>query len=121
MWSHNTTASRTTGFTPFKLLYGEEAMLPKEVRHQSLHVIKQALAEDEEYFKEMIEGTRLEAVENIAKYQKQTRNWRDSKVIRKIIHDGDLVLRRRPNAKNVGKLQPKWEGPYLAKAAGRPG
>ena len=46
----------------------------------------------------MIEGTRLEAVENIAKYQKQTRNWRDSKVIRKIIQDGDLVLRRRPNA-----------------------
>ena len=42
-------------------------------------------------------------------------------MIRKIIQDGDLVLRRIPNAKNVGKLQPKWEGPYLAKAAGRPG
>ena len=42
-------------------------------------------------------------------------------MIRKIIQDGDLVLRSRPNAKNVGKLQPKWEGPYLAKAAGRPG
>ena len=41
-------------------------------------------------------------------------------MIRKIIHDGDLVLRRRPNAKNVGKLQPKSEGPYLAKATGRP-
>jgi len=33
VWSHNTTASRTTGFTPFKLLYGEEAMLPEEVRY----------------------------------------------------------------------------------------
>ena len=42
-------------------------------------------------------------------------------MIRKIIQDGDLVLRRRPNAENVGKLQPKWEGPYTAKAAGRPG
>jgi len=41
-------------------------------------------------------------------------------VIRKIIQDGDLVLRRRPNAKNVEKLQPKWEGLYLAKATGRP-
>jgi len=51
VWSHNTTTSRTTGFTPFKLLYGEEAMLPKEVRHQSLRVIKQTLAEDEEYYK----------------------------------------------------------------------
>ena len=41
-------------------------------------------------------------------------------MIRKLIQDGDLVLRRKPNAKNVGKLQPKWEGPYMAKAAGRP-
>jgi len=50
-------------------LYGEEAMLPEEARHQSLHVIKQALAEDEVYSKETIEGIRLEAVENIIKYQ----------------------------------------------------
>ena len=42
-------------------------------------------------------------------------------MIRKLIQDGDLVLRRKINAKNVGKLQPKWEGPYMAKAAGRPG
>jgi len=57
VWSYNTTASRTIGFTPFKLLYGEEAMLPEEAKHQSLRVVKQALAEDEEYSKEMIEGT----------------------------------------------------------------
>ena len=57
----------------FKLLSGKEAMLPIEARHQSLRVIKQALAEDEEYSKETIEGTRLEAVENIAKYKDQTK------------------------------------------------
>jgi transposase InsO family protein len=33
VWSHNTMVSRTTGFTPFKLLYGEEAMLPEEIKH----------------------------------------------------------------------------------------
>jgi len=69
VWSHNTKASRTTSFTLFKLLYDEEGMLPEEARHQSLRVIKQALAEDEEYSKETIEGTRLEAVENFTKYQ----------------------------------------------------
>ena len=111
MWSHNTTASRTTGFTPFKLLYGEEAMLPKEVRHQSLRVIKQTLAEDEEYSKETIEGTRLKAVENITKYQDQTKKWRDSQVIRKLIQDGDLVLGRKPNAENVGKASTKMGSP----------
>jgi transposase InsO family protein len=78
VWSHNTTTSRTAGFTPFKLLYSEEAMLPEEIKHQSLRVVKQVLAADEEYSKEIIEGTGLEAVENIIKYQEQTRRWRDS-------------------------------------------
>jgi hypothetical protein len=32
-----------------------------------------------------------------------------------------MVLRRKANVANIGKLQPKWEGPYLAKTAGRPG
>ena len=36
------------------------------------------------------------------------------------IQNGDLVLRR-PNEANVGKLQPKWEEPYIAIAMGRLG
>jgi hypothetical protein len=121
VWSHNTTASRTTGFTPLKLLYDEEAMLPEEIKHQSLRATKQTLAADEEYSKETIEGSRLEAVENITKYQEQTRKWKDSQVGRKLIQDGDLVLRRMPDATKAGKLQPKWEDPYTAKATERPG
>jgi hypothetical protein len=83
--SHNTTTSKAIGFTPFKLLYKEEAMLPEEAKHQSLQVMKHALAIDEEYSKETIKGTRLKAVENISKYQEQTRKWKDSKVVRKHI------------------------------------
>jgi hypothetical protein len=104
IWSHSTTVSRTTGFTPIKLLYGEGAMLPKEIKHQNLHAIRQALAEDEEYSKEIIEGTRLEAVKNITKYQEQTKKWRDNQVVRKGIQYGDLVLRRKANAPNAEKL-----------------
>ena len=96
-------------------------MLPKEIKHQSLRVMKQVLTADEEYSKETIKDTRLEAVENITKYQEQTKKWRDSHVVRKLKQDGDLVLRRKPNAVNAGKLQPKWEGPYMVKVVGRPG
>jgi hypothetical protein len=95
-------------------------MLPEEIKHQSLHTIRQAMAEDEEYSKETFEARRLEAVENITKYQQLTKNWRDNQVVRKNIQDGDLVLRRKPNAANTGKHQSKWEGPYTTKAAGRP-
>jgi hypothetical protein len=48
VWSHNTTASRTTGFTPFKLLYGEEAMLLEEIKHESLRAMQLTIAEDED-------------------------------------------------------------------------
>ena len=85
MWSHNTTVLRATEFTPFKLLYGEEAMLPEEIKHQSLCSMKQQLVEDEDYCKETLESTRLEAVENITKYQQETKKWRDRKVVRKDI------------------------------------
>jgi transposase InsO family protein len=35
IWSHNTSESRATKFTPFKLLFGEEDVLPEEIIHKS--------------------------------------------------------------------------------------
>jgi hypothetical protein len=96
-------------------------MMPEEIKHESLHTTRQLMLQDEEYAKETIEAIRLEAIENIAKYQSQTKKWRDTQVVRKNIKDEDLVLRRKPNAQHIGKLQSKWEGPYRAMAAGHPG
>jgi hypothetical protein len=45
VWSHNTTASRSTGFTPFKLLFGDEAIIPEEAKIGSIRTT--ASAEDE--------------------------------------------------------------------------
>jgi hypothetical protein len=36
VWSHNTTVSRSTGFTPFKLLFGDEAITPEEAKTGSI-------------------------------------------------------------------------------------
>jgi ribonuclease HI len=36
VWSHNTTISRSTGFTPFKLLFGDEAEPQKKLRQGQL-------------------------------------------------------------------------------------
>jgi hypothetical protein len=36
VWSHNTTMCRATNFTPFRLMYGAEAVLPEEIKHRSL-------------------------------------------------------------------------------------
>jgi hypothetical protein len=33
VWSHNTIVCRAINFTPFRLMYGAEAMLPEEIKH----------------------------------------------------------------------------------------
>jgi transposase InsO family protein len=40
IWSHNTIVSRATGFTPFRLLFGTEAMTPEEIKNESMRVLK---------------------------------------------------------------------------------
>jgi hypothetical protein len=32
VWNHKTAVSRSMGFTPFKLLFGDEAITPKEAK-----------------------------------------------------------------------------------------
>jgi hypothetical protein len=44
--NHNAVVSRSTGFTPFKLLFGEEAITPKEARTGLIRTL--ASEEDED-------------------------------------------------------------------------
>jgi hypothetical protein len=116
VWSHNTTISRSTGFTPFKLLFGDEAITPEEAKAGSIRIVASPEDEAEADYsveKDAIEGIRHQAVENINKYQAETIRWRDRKVRLKNIKPGHLVLRRVANPDTVGKLQLKWEGPFL--------
>jgi hypothetical protein len=78
VWNHNTAVSRSTGFTPFRLLFSDEAITPEEARMGSIRTI--ASMEDEadcQITKDTIEGTRLQAIEHINKYQAETIKWRD--------------------------------------------
>jgi hypothetical protein len=46
VWNHNTIVSRSIGFTPFKLLFSDEAITPEEARTGSIRTL--ASAENEE-------------------------------------------------------------------------
>ena len=120
IWSHYTSESRTTKFTRFRLLYGAEATTPEELKTQSLRVTHQveAIPSDD---KDLMELDILQASENLEKYQKETTKWRDKKIVKKDIAVGDWVLKRKPNAETSGKLQPRWEGPFLVIKSNRPG
>jgi hypothetical protein len=122
VWSHNIVVSRSTGFTPFKLLFGDEAITSEEARTWSIRT--KASAEDEvdcQITKDTIEGTRLQAIEHINKYQAETIKWCDRKVRLKNMKPGHLVLWRIANPETVGKFQLKWEGPFLVVSSSRPG
>jgi hypothetical protein len=51
--------------------------------------------ENEEVDKDLVEIDRLDAVTNLLKYQKETRNWRNKKVSLKNIQVGEFVLKRK--------------------------
>jgi hypothetical protein len=121
VWSHNTTVSRSTGFTPFKLLFGDEAITPEEAKTGSIRTTTSVEDEaDYQTTKDTIEGTRLQAIEHINKYQGETIRWRDRKVRLKNIKLEHLVLRRVANQDTVGKLQLNWEDPLLVVSLSRP-
>ena len=104
VWSHNTSETRTTKFTPFRLLYGAEAMSPEELKNKSLRAISASEGNEPPDDSDLIELDFLQAASNLNKYQKETTKWRDKKVIKKNISMGDGVLKRKANAENAGKL-----------------
>ena len=124
IWSHNISELRATKFTPFKLLFREEAILPEELTHKSPRVTFSkdgtSTLDEEQLTKDLIEKLRCQAVNNLRLYQAETIRWRDKKVNPCQINIGDMVLVRKQNAKMAGKFQPKWVGRYLATQASRP-
>jgi hypothetical protein len=121
VWSHNTMVCRATNFTPFQLLFGAEAVLPEEIKHQSLCITAEAPpCPNEVEEKDLLESERLKAVTNLQKYQDETRNWRDPKVKKRDFDVGNLVLLRSPRTESSGKLESKWEGTYVIIEKTRP-
>jgi hypothetical protein len=75
--------------------------------------------DDEKNLKNAIEESRLEAIEHIRRYQAKTLRWRDRKVKLKNISPSHLMLQSIANPDTVGKLQVKWEGPFLVSTTNR--
>jgi hypothetical protein len=96
-------------------------MCPKELTNESARVLVGNSRESEEANKDLVEIDRLDAVQNLLKYQEETRKWRNKKVSLKNIQVGDFFLKRKNNADSVGKFQFAWEGPYIVSSCVRDG
>jgi hypothetical protein len=94
-------------------------MCPEELANESTRVLVGNSHESEEVDKDLVEIDRLDAVQNLLKYQEETRKWRNKKVSLKNIQVGDFVLKRKKNVDTVGKFQFAWEGPYVVSSSGQ--
>jgi hypothetical protein len=116
IWALNMTECRATGFTPFRLMYGSEAMTPQELKHGSPQTNKSVVSDvDEPTSKDLIDEDRVLALQALDKYQVQTKAWRDNTVVPREFNEGGLVLVKTTRTKSRGKLEPRWEGPFIVK------
>ncbi|SPT20621.1 unnamed protein product [Triticum aestivum] len=114
LWGLRTTPNRTTGFTPFFMVYDAEAVLPCDIIHDSPRVRMYEEREAELDRQDSLDT--LEEEHDVAKarsalYQQQARRYQSREVRAKTYSVGELVLRLSDKKKD--KLKPKWEGPFI--------
>jgi hypothetical protein len=110
------TKAPNIGFTPFRLVYGSEAMTPQELKHGSPRTNAMSTPDiDESTTKDLLDGDRVFALKTLNIYQAQTKAWWDNTVNPKESNKGDLVLIITSRIESQGKLKPKWEGPFIIK------
>ena len=96
LWSINTTPNRSTGYTPFFMVYGAEAVLPSDIRHDSPRVAAYAQAENEQAHQDaldLVDEQRDGAAAPSASYQQVLRRYHSRRVKSRVFQEGDLVLR----------------------------
>ncbi|KAF0896892.1 hypothetical protein E2562_029580 [Oryza meyeriana var. granulata] len=118
LWGHRTLTTRATGFTPSKLLFGNKTMTPMEIKGQSLRTVLPEHADERGVSIDLVKEIREGAAGNLSRYAAATKAWYDNKLLPRHFVLGDMVLRR---ALSPGKLQRKWEGPFIVTWAGTNG
>jgi transposase InsO family protein len=124
LWSLRTTPCRATGFTPFFMVHGSEAVLPTDIDYGSPRVLvyteegNQVALEDAI---DQLDEARDMALLRGAKYQQALRHYHERNVRPREFHVGDLVLRRVQCSKDRHKLSPPWQGSFIIHEVLRPG
>ena len=116
LWSINTTPNRSTGFTPFFMVYGAEADLPSDICHDSPRVAAYVEADNEKAHQDaldLLDEERDLAIARSVIYQQDLRRYHSRRVKSRTFQEGDLVLRLIQDQTDAHKLSPPWEGPFV--------
>jgi hypothetical protein len=116
VWSLRTTPSRATGFSPFFLVYGAEAILPTDLEYGSLRAKayndQNNQTSREDSLDQLDEAWDV-ALLHSARYQQSLRRYHARRIRPRGFQVGDLVLRLRQDTQGRHKLTPPWEGSFI--------
>jgi transposase InsO family protein len=124
VWSLRTTPSQATGFSPFFLVYGVEAILPTDLEYGSPRTKTYGDQNNQTSREDSLD--QLEEAQDIAllhstRYQQSLRRYHARRVRSRGFQVGDLVLRLRQDARGRHKLTPPWGGPFIIAKILKPG
>ncbi|GJU56103.1 hypothetical protein Tco_1229817 [Tanacetum coccineum] len=115
----------SNGETPFSLTYGMEAVIPVETGMPTLRTAEVDMIKNNEDLGinlDLLEEKREQTAIQEAKSKAKMEKYYNAKVRSTSFRPGDFVYRNNEasHAEDLGKLGPKWEGPYkVTKALGR--
>ncbi|KAL0434159.1 UNVERIFIED_CONTAM: hypothetical protein Slati_2750200 [Sesamum latifolium] len=116
LWAYRTTPRESTQETPFNLVYETEAVLPAKIGEETWRIRSYDSQRNSESRREdldLIEEKREAARRRVCIYKSKMAKVYDNKVRPCKFEVGDLVLRKTENTGPVGKLDAKWDGPYI--------
>ena len=97
-------------------MYGAEAVLPSDIRHDSPRVAAYVERDNELACQDSLDALE-EARDLVASrstiYQQDLRRYHSRRVKSRAFQEGDLVLRLIQDRIGMHKLSPPWEGPFV--------
>ena len=98
------------------MVYGAEAVLPSDIRHDSPRVAAYVEADNEAARQDaldLLDEERDIAAACSAIYQQDLRRYHSRRVRTRTFQEGDLVLRLIQDQTDMHKLSPPWEGTFV--------
>ena len=109
LWSLRTTPSQATGYTPFFMVYGFEAILPTDLDYGAPRIRaynEQGAEASHRDAMDQLDEARDIALLRLAKYQQALHRYHSRRVWDRAFNVGDLVLHLVQSNKDRHKLSP---------------